>query len=145
MKNISQYKNLLIVGLISLLVGRFVIQPKQEVKEVIKYVQVEVKKEKKKKVTTTKETTNADGSSTVDTTIEEDSSSDSQSSISYSDETKFKKANITIGVLALKDLGKFSEKTNFGVVAVSPLLGNLSIVGTLDTTKRIGLGIALEF
>jgi len=145
MKNIIQYKNLFIVGLISLLVGRFVLQSKQEIKEVVKYVEVEVKKERKKKVTTTKETTNADGSSTVDTTIEEDSSSDSQSRVSYSDETKFKKANITIGVLALKDIGKFSEKTNFGVVAVSPLIGNLSIVGTLDTTKRIGVGLALEF
>jgi hypothetical protein len=108
-------------------------------------VEVEVKKEKKRKVTTVKETTNTDGSSTVDTVIEEDSSSDSQSSISYSEEVKFKKANVTIGVLALKDIGKFSEKTNFGVVAASPLIGNLSIVGTLDTTKRIGVGLALEF
>ena len=145
MEKFKQYRASFIVGIIALLVGRFVLQPYSQTKEVVKYVEVEVKKERKRKVTTVKETTNTDGSSTIDTTIEEDSSSDSQSSISYSDEIKFKKANITIGVLALKDIDKFSEKTNFGVVAVSPLIGNLSIVGTLDTTKRIGVGLALEF
>lgn len=145
MEKFKQYKVSFIVGIIALLVGRFVLQPYSQTKEIVKYVEVEIKKERKRKVTTVKETTNTDGSSTVDTTIEEDSSSDSQSTISYSDEVKFKKANITIGVLALKDIDKFSEKTNFGVVAASPLIGNLSIVGTLDTTKRIGVGLALEF
>ena len=52
---------------------------------------------------------------------------------------------ITLGILALKDLDRFSDKPEFGVITSLPVLGNISVLGMVDTTKRIGIGVALEF
>jgi hypothetical protein len=139
MKN---YKAYFIIGLSCLLIGRFVLQPKAEVKQVIKIVEVEKKQTKKKKVTRTE--TKPDGSSTTNTTETEDSTTESNTSISYNSSTS-NKAGLTLGVLAIKDLNKFSEKPEFGILTVAPLFGNLSITGSIDTTKRVGIGLALEF
>lgn len=146
----KKYLNYVIVGTVCILVGRYVLQPKQQVKEVVKIVEVEkkVKEEKKKIRTEIKETVKKDGTKETTTIITDDSSSKETGS----KETKLEKTlvaksgkGITIGVLALKDLDYFSDKPEFGILTAIPVLGNLSLVGTADTTKRIGLGLALEF
>ena len=147
MKN---YKAYVIIGVSCLLIGRYVLQPKQEVKEVIKIVEVEkqVKEEKKKTRKEIKEIIKPDGSKETTTVVTEDSNSrETETRESSVDRTLVAKkgSGITVGVLALKDLNHFSDKTEFGVLTTVPVFGNISVVGTADTTKRIGLGLALEF
>lgn len=147
MKN---YKAYVIIGVSCLLIGRYILQPKQEVKEVIKVVEVEkkIKEEKKKVRTETRETIKPDGSKETTVVVTEDSSSrESEARESKSETTLVAKsgAGITLGLLALKDLNKFSDKTEFGILTSVPLIGNISVVGTADTAKRIGLGLSLEF
>jgi hypothetical protein len=146
----KQYLNYVIVGVIALLVGRYILQPKQQVKEVVKVVEVEkkVKEEKKKIRTEIKETVKKDGTKETTTIITDDSSSkETNSKESKLEKTLVAKSGkgITVGILALKDLNKFSDKHEFGILTTVPVFGNLSLVGSADTTKRIGLGLALEF
>lgn len=140
----KKYSNHAIIAIIALLVGRFVLQPKQKVKEKIVYVEKKEETKKTKKTTRTRERKNPDGSSQTETEIVEDSTSNSSSTIA-SEKTKVISKGISVGVLALKDLDRFSNKTEFGAMVSVPVMGSLSVVGTADTTKRVGLGIALEF
>lgn len=147
MKN---YKTYIIVGVSCLLIGRYVLQPKQQVKEVIKVVEVEkkVKEENKKTRTEKKETVKPDGSKeTVVVIIEETKTKESEEKKSEVDKKLVAKSGtgITIGILALKDLDRFSNKTELGVLTKVPVIGNISVVGTIDTTKRVGVGLSLEF
>jgi hypothetical protein len=143
MKSLVRY---IIVGIVCLLVGRFVLQPKAEVKEVVKYVEKKEEVKKKKKTTRIREEKKPDGTTTTETEVVENDESQTNTSIASSKETRKKSSSgISIGVLALKDLDQFSDKTEFGVLTAIPVIGNLSLVGTADTTKRIGLGLALEF
>ena len=131
---------------ISFFVGRYVVKPRVEIKEVIKYITVEVEKKKTKKTTRVSETKNPDGSSTSETTIVEDSSSERSSQTSSTKETfASSSSGLTFGVLALKDIDSFKDKTHYGVILSAPLIGNLKATGYLDTTKRVGLGLGLEF
>ena len=146
----KKYLNYVIVGTVCILVGRYVLQPKQRVKEVVKVVEMEkkVKEEKKKIRKEIKETVKKDGTKETTTIITDDSSSkETGSKESKLEKTLVVKSGkgITIGVLALKDLDYFSDKPEFGILTAIPVIGNLSLVGTADTTKRIGLGLALEF
>jgi hypothetical protein len=146
----KQYLNYAIVGVICILVGRYVLQPKQQVKEVVKVVEVEkkVKEEKKKVQTKIKEIVKKDGTKETVTVITEDSSNKETGSKESTLEKKLVSKSgkgVTIGVLALKNLDYFSDKPEFGILTAIPVLGNVSIVGTADTTKRVGLGLALEF
>ena len=146
----KKYWNYVIVGTVCILVGRYVLQPKQRVKEVVKVVEMEkkVKEEKKKIRKEIKETVKKDGTKETTTIITDDSSSkETGSKESKLEKTLVVKSGkgITIGVLALKDLDYFSDKPEFGILTAIPVIGNLSLVGTADTTKRIGLGLALEF
>lgn len=132
--------------LVSFLIGRYVVKPRIEIKEVIKYVTVEVEKKKTKKTTKVIERKNPDGSSSSETTIVEDSSSERNSQTSGTKETfASSSSGLTFGVLALKDVDSFRDKTHYGVVLSAPLVGNLKATGYLDTTKRVGLGLGLEF
>lgn len=140
----KKYLNYAIIAIIALLVGRFVLQPKHKVKEKIVYVEKKEETKKTKKTTRIKEQKNPDGSSQTETEIVEDSTSSSSSTIA-SEKTKVISKGISVGVLALKDLDRFSNKTEFGAMISVPVMGSLSVVGTADTTKRVGLGIALEF
>lgn len=147
MKN---YKAYIIIGVSCLLIGRYVLQPKQEVKEVIKIVEVEkkVKEEKKNTRTEKKETIKSDGTKETVTIIVEDSNTKETEERQSKVETKTvskKGSGVSFGVLALKDLDRFSDKTEFGVLTSVPLFGNISIVGTADSTKRVGVGLSLEF
>jgi hypothetical protein len=142
----KKYLNYAIVGAVCLLVGRFVLQPKQEVKEVVKYVEKKEEMKKTKKVVKIKEEKKPDGTTSSETTITEDSNTETNTSISSSKETSIKTGSgVSVGILALKDLNKFSEKLEYGAVVSVPVFGSLSVIGSADTTKRVGLGVALEF
>ncbi len=140
----KQYLNYVIVGVIALVVGRFVLQPKPKTIEVITYVEKKEDTKKTKKTTKTRERKNPDGSSRTEIEIVEDSTSNSSSTIASEKRTSTSRG-ISIGILALKDLDKFSEKLEYGAIVSVPVLGRLSIIGSADTTKRVGLGLALEF
>jgi hypothetical protein len=143
MKNLTRYA---IVGAVCLLVGRFVLQPKAEIKEVVKYVEKKEEVKKKKKTTRIKEEKKPDGTTTTETEVVENDESQTNTSIASSKETSKKSSSgVTLGLLALKDVNQFSNKPEFGAVVLAPLVGKLSVVGSVDTTKRVGLGLALEF
>jgi hypothetical protein len=149
MNSLNKIKIPVIVGIICLLLGRYALTPKQEVKTVIKVVEVEknVKEEKKKVKTKIKETVAKDGTVTKETTIDEDSNNrETTSTERRVDSRTVSKtgSGLTLGVLAIKDLDNFSEM-DYGVSVAVPLIGNFKAIGLATTGKQIGLGIALEF
>jgi hypothetical protein len=146
MKQIAYYVGIAIAGI---LIGRYVIQPKQEVKQVVKIVEVErnVKEEKKTVKTKVKEIIKKDGTKEIVTDIVEESGSKEVTSKDTKTNAKTVSktgAGVSIGVLALKDLGDFKE-THVGVIGLVPVLGSLKVVVSGDSSKRVGLGLALEF
>jgi len=146
MKSLKNYLVIGIVAIASFFVGHCVISPKKEVKEVIKYVTVEVEKKQTKKTTRVSETKRPDGTTNTETTVVEETSSDKTTSTSGSKETYIaSKRGLIVGISALKDLDRFQEKTQVGANIAIPIIGNLFVTGSLDTSKRVGLGIALEF
>jgi hypothetical protein len=146
MKIMSKYKNILIVSICSFLAGYLLVSPKEKIKEVTKYVTVEVEKKQTKKTTRIKETKGTDGSTTKDTTIVEDSTSETSRDTSFSSErSKDRSKGVSLGLLALKDIDRFSEKTHIGAVVSVPIIGKVSLIGSLDSTQRVGLGVSLEF
>jgi len=146
----KKYINYGIVAIISLFVGRYVLQqkPKVQIKEVIKYVEKKQETTNKKKKITKRETKNPDGSSTTETTITEDSSSSTNTSIASSKETEktiSSSKKMSFGVLAVTDIDKFRKKPDIGILVTVPLIGNLSVAATGDSSKRVGIGLSLEF
>jgi hypothetical protein len=144
------YRNYAIIAIACLLIGRYVIQPKQEVKQVVKIVEVEkhVKEEKKKVRTRIREIVKPDGTKETVTDIAEDSGKkETGSKESKVDSKTVAKtgSGITLGVLAIKDAGAFSKKMEYGVLTTIPIFGSLSLAATADTTKRVGLGLAVQF
>ena len=140
----KKYLNYVIIGVVALLVGRFVLQPKPKTIEVVKYVEKKEETKKTKKTTRTRERKNPDGSSQTEIEVVEDSTSNSSTTIASEKSTSTSRG-ISVGILALKDLDRFSEKLEYGAVVSVPVFGSLSVMGSADTTKRIGLGLALEF
>ena len=146
MKIMSKYKNILVISICSFLAGYLLVSPKEKIKEVTKYVTVEVEKKQTKKTTRIKETTGTDGSTIKDTTIVEDSTSETSRNTSFSSErSKDRSKGVSLGLLALKDIDRFSEKTHIGAVVSVPIIGKVSLIGSLDSTQRVGLGVSLEF
>jgi hypothetical protein len=141
-------RNYIIVGVSCLLIGRFVLQPKPriETKEVIKFVEKKEEVKNTKKKTVVKEIITPDGGVSTEIVIVEDSSSETKESVNSETKVDFKqKRGIIVGVSALKDLGAFQENPAFGANIAVPVMGSLLITGSVDTTKRVGIGIALEF
>jgi hypothetical protein len=145
-----KYKVHFIIAAVCILIGRYVLSPKQEIVTVTKYVEVKQasssKKEKKKTRTTI--VIKPDGTSTTDTTTEETSDTSSNTSSSTSSSTSkiiSKGSTISLGVLAIKDAQNIQRSADIGVIASIPLIGNVSAVGIVDTSKRVGLGLSLEF
>lgn len=146
MKSLKNYLLLVVIALTSFFVGHYIVAPKKEIKEVVKYVTVEVEKKQTKKTTRVSETKKPDGTTSTETTIVEETSSNTSTSTSSSKETYIaSKRGLIIGVSALKDLDRFQDKTQVGATIVVPVIGNLFVTGSLDTSKRVGLGLALEF
>jgi hypothetical protein len=141
-------KTTIIVAISCLLVGRYVLTPKPKVitKEVIKVVEVEKKKVNTKKKKVIKETKDRDGTVVVETTETEDTVIDATRSTEVNSSRVSKRggAAITLGLLAQKALDDLA-RTDYGVVVVAPLIGNLKVVGTASTDRRVGLGLAIDF
>ena len=146
MEKVKKYANLSIVAAISFFVGYYVFRPKPEIREKVKYVRVEVEKTQTKKTTKVKETRKTDGTVQREVVIVEDSSVERNEKIDYNKEvTSKQKRGIIVGISAIKDLAAFQENTVVGANIAVPVIGNLFVTGSLDTSKRAGLGIALEF
>lgn len=145
----KKYLNYAIIAISGLLVGRYILQPKQrvEIKEVVKYVENKQESQNKKTTTVKKETINSDGSSVTETVTTEDSSSSSKSEVALSKETskKLSSRSISFGVLAVSDISSFRKKQDVGVLLVVPIIGNLSVAATADTSNRVGVGLSVEF
>jgi hypothetical protein len=140
MKNLKYYA---LTAIISLLVGRYVLQP--EPKTITKIVEKKQEREKKdeKKTVKSKKTKNADGTETTETTVTIDTKTDKTATTDKSTQT-IKGKGVTLGLLAVKDLSNF-QPTNVEAVAVVPFFGNLSIIGSVNSLKQVGLGLAVEF
>ena len=142
-----------IIAVVSLLVGRFVLQPKAkvEVHEKIKTVEVikEIKVEVEKKKTRTEIVTKPDGTTVtvIDETVDSSSNTITNSNISKESEKSTKSSSgvgVLIGALILKDLDK-SSQNNYGITVTAPIYNSLKIQAIGTTDKRIGIGLALEF
>jgi hypothetical protein len=146
-----KYKTHLIIAMSCLLVGRYVLQPKAtvQIKEVIKYVEKKQVKENKQKTTKVTQTTKKDGTVVKEVTVVENTNKNTNSNTKLDKTAEVKKttgSGITLGVLAVKDLdSSLSDKPEVGVLAIVPIFGRLSLAGTLDTGKRVGVGLAVEF
>lgn len=150
MKRIKKHSKTILIAVSCLLVGKYVLQPKQEIKiiEVVKYIEKKQESSNTKKTTKVKETKNPDGTFTTETTISEDYSSNSSSSVASSRETAkviSRGRAISFGILAIKDTTNFNKQADYGIVATTPIFGSLAITTMFDTSKRIGLGVSLEF
>jgi flagellar hook assembly protein FlgD len=141
-------KTTVIVAISCLLVGRYVLTPKPKVvtKEVVKIVEIEKKTVDTKKTKVTKEVKDKDGTVVVETTETEDTTIYvvNSTEVDSSKVSKSGGAAITLGLLAQKALDGLA-RTDYGVVVVAPLTGNLRVVGTASTDKRIGVGLAIDF
>lgn len=147
---IKQNKNIIIVGISCVLIGRYVLQaePKVIEKEVIVYKESTQSSSQSRRTTTTTEEKRPDGSSTTQTTTTEETSDQNSTEVAVDRTTSretSKASKVTVGILALKDLDQFSKNTHIGILTKAPLVGNLSVIGSFDTTKRVGLGLSLEF
>jgi hypothetical protein len=154
METLKKYGLFGLIAIAGILIGRYVIQPKSEVrtKEVVKYVNVykEKKEEKKKIKTTITEVINKDGTKTVTTVITDDSTSSSENNneikVDSNKETIAKKGSgLTLGALAIANGQRFSDKLEYGVTAAIPVFGSLKAQALVTTDKRVGLGLAIEF
>jgi hypothetical protein len=140
------YKYVIAIAVSCLLVGRYVLTPKQEIKEVVKIVEVEKKRSETDKKTVTKETTKKDGTIIKETVEVENTVVDSErdTRIDSSKSTKTG-SGITLGLLALKDASDLRNPVEYGALVGVPLIGNLNVIGTVDTSKRVGVGLSIEF
>jgi len=150
METLKKYGLFGLIAIAGILIGRYVIQPKSEVKtkEVIKYVEVyKEKKEEKKKIKVVV-VQNPDGTTTTTTTDDSTTTtvSDGSIKIDSSKETVAKKGSgLTLGALAIADASNFSNKIEYGVTAAVPVFGSLKAQALVTTDKRVGLGLAIEF
>lgn len=148
--NFEKIRLSILVGTLCFLAGKYIFPPevKTEIKEVVKFVEKKEENKKVKTVTRIKETKSKDGSSVKDTVIVEDSSNQTTTNTDISKESvKIQKNNsgIRLGILAIKDVPNFSKNTEIGVLTSIPIFGKLSLLGSVDSTKRVGIGLALEF
>lgn len=138
-------KNYLIIAIVaisSFLAGKYIFPPKPEIKEVVKFKEVE--KEKVKVVTKFKEVTKPDGTKVVESTTTENTVTET---VTDSESTKVSKqaSRLTLGMLYIKDVQDFSRPAEFGATISVPVIGNLKAHAIVTTDKKAGLGVALEF
>jgi hypothetical protein len=139
-----------LIAIAGILIGRYVIQPKSEVKtkEVIKYVEVYKEKKEEKKNVKIVVVEKPDGTKTTTTTDNSTTStvSNGTTKIDSKNEVTIKKGSgLTLGALAIANASRFSDKLEYGVTAAIPVFGNLKAQALITTDKRVGLGLAIEF
>lgn len=139
-------KTTIIVAISCILIGRYVLTPKQKVKEVIKIVEVEKKRTDIKKKVVTKETKNTDGTVVKETTETENTVVESDRSTKLdSSKTSESGSGITFGLLAVFNANEFADKPEYGATVSIPVLGNLNAQALVTTDKRIGVGLSIGF
>lgn len=134
-----------ILCLSSFLAGKYLFPPKPQIKEVIKTVQVEKKQKKEDKVVKSTKTKRPDGTIVTETTVvtKTDTVTDKASQSESTKTTSGPK--IGVGVLAIKNVSKFSEDATFGVTLSVPVFGNVKAQALGTTDKKVGLGLLMEF
>lgn len=150
METLKKYGLFGLIAIAGILIGRYVIQPKSEVrtKEVIKYVEVFKEKKSEKKNVKVVVVTKPDGTTTTTTTDTSttDTVTNTETKIDSSKETIAKKGSgLTLGALAIANGQRFSDKLEYGVTAAIPVFGSLKAQALVTTDKRVGLGLAIEF
>ena len=142
----KKYGIITIIALGAFLAGKYLFPPKPEVKEVVKYVEVEKKVQNKDKVVKSTKIKKPDGTVVTETTVVENTKTTTDKSSKLESEKLVRSAaKITVGVLAIKDASDFSAPTAFGATISVPVFGNVKAQALGTTDKRIGLGLALEF
>lgn len=150
MQTLKKYGLFGLIAIVGILIGRYVIQPKSEVKtkEVIKYVEVFKEKKSEKKNVKVVVVEKPDGTKTTTTTDTSttDTVTNNQTKVDSSKETVVKKGSgLTLGALAIANAERFSDKLEYGVTAAIPVFGSLKAQALVTTDKRVGLGLAIEF
>ena len=153
LEKIKENKVCLVAIIAALLIGRFALQPKAKVetKIVEKVVEKIVEVEKKVVKTNTKiiEKKNKDGSSETVTVISQDETSqkESQTDIKAEKTSIHLESNrgVSVGIIAIEQLGNFKSTPEFGVTAAFPVFGSVSITALATLEKRVGLGVSIEF
>jgi hypothetical protein len=149
MKNIN--KTTVIVAIICLLVGRYVLTPKQKTIEVVKIVTVEKQHTATKKKIVTREVKKKDGTTVKETVETEDTVVETSKNTKLnSTKTKESGSGITLGVLAIVNTydalrSSGFPKPEYGVTLAVPVLGNINAQGLVTTDKRLGVGLSLSF
>lgn len=147
---LKNYRYIILVGILCFLAGKYIFPPDKEVqvKEVVKYVTVKEEVVKEVVIQRKREEKRPDGTIIVETVSETIDSTETRNSTNLTqDKIKItsKKKSLSLGLLALKPLDNFNQKTEFQVLTIAPLFGNLSIAGSIDSSKKIGVGLVLEF
>lgn len=140
------YGIIAIIAVVSFLSGKYLFPPKPEVKEVVKYVEVEKKVQNKDKVVKKVRVKKPDGTVTTETVIVDKSTTTTDKASKLESEKIVKaSAKITVGLLYIKDVQEFGRPADFGATITVPLIGNLKAQALGTTDQKVGLGLALEF
>lgn len=137
--------------LIGILVGRYILSPKTETKEVVKYITVyeEKKEEKKNKRTTIKEVVRNDGTKETTTVVDESSdtvtNSSNRTDFESSKVKKVRTADLSVSLIAINNLPNPKKDFSYGAVVTVPVVGNLNATGMVTTDKQVGIGIGISF
>lgn len=136
------------------LVGRYVLAPKTrvETKEIIKYVETkeEKKNEKKKRKVVVTETTRPDGTKESSSTTEEEDVivTDTTTRKDFQSDKSSKKitgSDLSISLIAIRDIPQPQKPISYGVVMSVPVVGNLNVTGMVTSDKQVGLGVGISF
>ena len=142
-------KYTLVIAVAFLLIGRFVLHPKQKIVETVKTVEVvkEVKVEEKKKKEVKTEIIKPDGTKETRTETSEDTNTSTEFDKTASSETKKKIGGprVIVGILAIKNTQEFSQKPEFAITVTAPIFGSLKAQAIGTTDKQVGSGVAIEF
>lgn len=150
MENIKKIINLTLVGIMGVVIGRFVIQPKTKIveKEVIVFREKKEEKKDSKITTRTREEKKPDGTIITDTTKTEETKTETKTDIKLAKEKSKsvqKGSGVLIGAMIMDDLNDLKSKDHYGIMLAVPLAQRAYIFGTADMQKRVGIGLALEF
>jgi len=150
MENIKKIINFTLVGVVGIVIGRFIIQPKTKIveKEVIVFREKKEEKKDSKITTKTREEKKPDGTIITDTTKTEETKTETKTDIKLAKEKSKsvqKGSGVLIGAMIMDDLDDLKSKDHYGIMVAVPLAQRAYIFGTADMQKRIGIGLALEF
>lgn len=152
----NQYVKYGLIGLLLLALGFGVgkysnpakVQTVTEIKEVVKIV--EVKQENKNVVLKTKKTTHVDGTIVEESVMEDKSVTKTDTKVDSLKESKSetiitRDIGLNLGLLAIKDINKLSDKTEYAFTIKKRVFSAVTINGLVTTDKKIGVGLGWDF